>query len=123
MGYLSKDQIVEAADLTTEDVLVPEWGGTVRVKAMTGAQRDRFEAAMRESSKDYRSKLAATTIVDEHGKRMFTDAEIAELGKKSSSALSRITVVALRLSRITKAETSELEKNSESGRSGSSRSS
>ncbi|MFE3382837.1 hypothetical protein [Streptomyces anulatus] len=43
-NYLSAEQILDADDLAIEDVPVPEWGGTVRVKGMSGTERDRFEA-------------------------------------------------------------------------------
>ncbi len=46
MGLLTKDDILGADDLATEDVEVPEWGGCVRVRALTGTERDAFEAAM-----------------------------------------------------------------------------
>ena len=43
---LTKDQILEANDLQSESVTVPEWGGDVLVRTMTGADRDAFEASM-----------------------------------------------------------------------------
>ena len=39
---LNKEQIQSVSDLETQDVEVPEWGGTVRLKSLTGAERDRF---------------------------------------------------------------------------------
>ena len=46
MTYLSRDAILQREDIKTEDVEVPEWGGTVRVRGMTGVQRDAFEASL-----------------------------------------------------------------------------
>ena len=43
---LNKEQIRQAADIQTQDIEVPEWGGTVRLKSLTGAERDRFEAGV-----------------------------------------------------------------------------
>ncbi len=43
---LSRDQILGASDLPTETVDVPEWGGQVIVRSMTGAERDRFELSL-----------------------------------------------------------------------------
>ena len=40
MTLLSKSAILCANDLQTEDVDVPEWGGTVRVRSFTGRERD-----------------------------------------------------------------------------------
>ena len=44
--YLTRDAILQATDLTFEDVAVPEWGGVVRVRGLTGTERDAFEASV-----------------------------------------------------------------------------
>jgi hypothetical protein len=44
-SYLTRDAILQAPDLQGEDVAVPEWGGTVRVRGLSGAQRDAYEAS------------------------------------------------------------------------------
>lgn len=95
MTYLSKDDILKADDLPTEDVDVPEWGGTVRVRGLTGTERDRFEfalAAAREKPDqvEVRAHLVARCIVDEDGGRLFTDKEVGKLGGKSGAALDRV---------------------------------
>ena len=46
MRILSREDIAQADDIVIEAVDVPEWGGTVLVKGMTGAERDRFEISM-----------------------------------------------------------------------------
>ena len=46
MTILTRDQILQANDLVTETVEVPEWGGSVFVKSLTGVERDQFEAAI-----------------------------------------------------------------------------
>jgi hypothetical protein len=109
MSYLNKSQILNAADMGFEDVEVPEWGGTVRVKVMNGAERDAFEASMitlRGSGKatmnliNMRAKLAARCLVDDNGALIFGDEDIAVLGRKSASALDRVVAVAKRLNRM-----------------------
>jgi hypothetical protein len=52
MKSLTKDEILEAADLSTKAVDVPEWGGSVNVRTMTGADRDAFENTLVEVGKD-----------------------------------------------------------------------
>ena len=42
MSLLSAAEILAADDLPTEDVEVSEWNGTVRVRALTGAERDKL---------------------------------------------------------------------------------
>lgn len=36
--YLTREAIIDAADTPEEDVAVPQWGGSVRIKALTKAE-------------------------------------------------------------------------------------
>jgi hypothetical protein len=56
-------------------------------------------------------------MIDESGKRLFPDADVRELGKKSASALQRVFEVAQRLSGLSNADVEELTKNSTSDQS------
>jgi len=119
MPLLTREQILEAPDITTEVVEVPEWGGEVKVKAMTGSERDAFEAMLiKGKGKDttvnmqnVRAKLVAHTVVNGDNKRMFTDQDITALGQKSAAALDRVFAVSQRLSRIKDEDVEELAKN------------
>lgn len=123
--YLSKEAILAVNDVQFEDVAVPEWGGTVRVKSLSGSERDALEASMIEGKgknanvnlANLRAKLVARSIVDGEGRRIFEDTDIAELGKKSAAALNRVYEVAQRLSGITQEDVDELTKNSEAAQS------
>ncbi|MFD9905637.1 hypothetical protein [Streptomyces sp. NPDC059063] len=118
MGYLSAEQILGADDLAYEDVEVPEWGGTVRVREMPGTERDKFEshfigkdgASVRmEGMEGFRARLAAATIVDENGKQLFRSAaEVKRLGEKNAAALQRVCDAAMRLSKMSEADVKEL---------------
>lgn len=120
---LTRDAIFAAQDRAFEDVDVPEWGGMVRIAIITGTDRDAYEASMYEmkgkeiklNRDDMRAKLLARAIVDENLKRIFTDADIRELGKKSSKVIERLFTVAQRLNGMTDENIKELEKNSASG--------
>lgn len=122
---LSKDAILAAQDLVYEIVDVPEWGGKVRIKGMTGSERDAFESSMLQgtgknqkiTTADIRAKLCARTIVDNDGKRLFNDGEIAKLGAKSAAALDRVFDKASKLSKISSEDVEELAKNSGIGHS------
>ena len=46
MNILSKEAILAADDLPREIVSVPEWGGQVCVRTMTGTDRDAFETSL-----------------------------------------------------------------------------
>jgi hypothetical protein len=120
---LSRDQILSAVDITTEDVDVPEWGGTVRVRGLTGTDRDRFEAAMMNlksakpnarqqvNTENFRARLVQASVVDEDGMRLFTQKDVQALGEKSAAALDRVMTVAMRLSGLTEKDADELEGN------------
>ncbi|MFD6691110.1 hypothetical protein ACFWEV_35245 [Streptomyces bacillaris] len=112
MALLTKDQITRANDLAHEDVPVSEWGGTVRVRALTGVERDAWEASLvrlgpngsvqARSTKGVRVGLVARTVVDEDGERLFTDKDMTELNQKSAAVIERLAAVARRLSGIGK---------------------
>lgn len=116
--YLSAEQILGADDLKYEDVAVPEWGGTVRVRELPGTERDKFEsqfvgkdgASIRaEGLEGFRSRLAAAAIVDAEGRVLFRSAaETKRLGEKSAAALTRVCDVAVRLSRMSEDDIKEL---------------
>lgn len=121
---LTKDQILEANDLKTEVVDVPEWGGTVRVRTMTGADRDAFEASLMHIQADgqrkpdlsnMRGKLVALTLVDDVGNLMFGMPDIDRLSLKSASALDRVFAVAQRLNGLGVVAEAEAAKNSQPG--------
>jgi hypothetical protein len=113
---LTKDAILKADDLKRELVSVPEWGGDVYVRGMTGADRDKFEASIIQMrGKDQtlnmvniRAKLASMTICDEAGKLLFSEADIKGLSLKSASALQRVFAVAQKLSGIGESDVKEL---------------
>lgn len=118
--YLTRDAILGARDLPTEDVEVPEWGGTVRVRGLTGTERDAFEQSIARRKgknvelnlRNVRAKLVALSVVDEQGNRIFSEADVDALGQKSAAALDRIFRVAQRLSGLTDEDVEELTGNS-----------
>ncbi len=125
MGYLTRQQILEREDIATVDVEVPEWGGTVRVKAMTGAQRDRLEASTRTAKgkpdrTHFFARMVAWCCVDEDGQRIFSEPDVLELSKKSSAALMRVAVTVQKLSAIDPDDVEALTGNSEPGPDGDS---
>ena len=120
---LTREAILKADDLPREKVPVPEWGGDVFVRTMTGVERDAYEQKLiREKGENeklnmenLRGLLAAMTVVDDKGNRIFADTDAPELGRKSSLALTRIFDVAIRLNGLTKSEVDELAKKSPPG--------
>ncbi len=130
MTLLTRDQILAAKDLPHEDVPVPEWGGTVRLRGLTGDERDAYELSIiagqeavskgKLTDAHIRSSLVALSIIDENGKRVFAESDIAALGAKSVAALDRCYAAAQRLSRLSKKDIEELKGNSGAAPSGGS---
>ncbi|WP_265560939.1 phage tail assembly chaperone [Streptomyces hygroscopicus] len=125
---LSRDQILNASDLTIREVPVPEWGGTVHLKALTGRERDAWEASNRIlRGSDWipqpvgaRARLLVRAIVDETGQRIFEDKDAAALGEKSGSVIDRLFDIAAELSGVQDSAVEEAAGNSEAALSGSS---
>jgi hypothetical protein len=122
---LGRDAILQAPDITTEDVAVPEWGGTVRVKGLNASERDAFEASSVTGKgknqtlnlSNLRARLAALTIVNEDGETVFSPSDVKALGQKSAAPIDRIFEVASRLSGISESDVEDLTGNSEPGQS------
>ena len=117
--FLARDEILQAHDIKTMVVEVPEWGGRVLVRGLTGTERDEFEESVIETRgksthvklRNARAKLVSLSIVDSDGERIFTEGDIDALGKKSAAALDRVYQVAARLSGISNDDLDELAKN------------
>jgi hypothetical protein len=123
---LSKKDILAASDLKTEEVDVSQWwGGSVLVRSMTGAQRDRFEGersglAGVDRYINLRARWGAECMVDEQGERLFSEADVIALGEKNSAPLDLVFDAALRLSGLTPTVVETAAKNFASAPSGAS---
>lgn len=106
--YLTREAILAADDTLSEDVDVPEWGGTVRVIGISAAERERLmKGSMIVEGKtrrfdlpSMRVALVAAAIVDAAGIRLFSKQDVTALGNKSAAALDRVADVAMRLAGI-----------------------
>jgi len=113
---LNRDEILGINDLPTEDVFVPEWNTWVRVRGLTGAERDQFEQSIVETRgkntkvnlRNIRAKLVVLCCVDEQGNRIFRDEDAEVLGRKSAVALNRVFEVAQRLAGLRPEDVEEL---------------
>ena len=119
---LNRDDILAVLDIKIEKVEVPEWGGSVFIKSMTGAEKDAYDDSICDldgqevvmNMVDASAKLCAKTICDKDGKRLFTKKDILALGKKNGRALERCSKVARRLSGYKKDDIPTILKNSKS---------
>src|SRR5258707_12410494 len=115
---LSRDDILKAEDTAPEEVPVPEWGGTVLVRGMTGKERDQFEVSLPQEAAgsvqvqrgraggrppgrnlvNMRAKIVARCVVTDDGGRTVSHADVAALWEKSGAPIDWIFTVAARLS-------------------------
>jgi hypothetical protein len=125
VALLTKEQILAIDDVQVRDVEVPEWGGVVRVRGLTGTQRDAFESEVvvlngsntQRNLRNIRARLVAITAVDDKGARLFTHKDVDALGAKSARALDRVFSAASELSGLSAADVEELAENFADGQS------
>ena len=109
---LTRAQILAVHDLQSEDVPVPEWGGTVRVRGLTAAER--LEVTRQITTPDgevdrgltlaLQIRIPFLCMIGDDGQRLFVDeADVTALGQKSPAALDRVLAVAQRLSGLSEA--------------------
>lgn len=116
---LSKKAILAAKDTKLKGpVAVPEWGGDVYFRTISGLERDQFEDAYSEQKmKAFRARFLVLTISDENGDRLFADNEIEALGQKSSVVINRLFDEAWQHNAFTQEAVDALGEGSSPGRS------
>lgn len=111
------DEIFEIDDVKIEIVAVPQWGGKkVRLKMMTAAERDEFEASTVETRKgrskpnlaNLRARLVARCMVNSAGERMVQSGDVARLGRKSAQAIDFLFLKCQDLNGFTEKDIEEL---------------
>lgn len=124
--FLSADDILKVEDRKPVEVDVPEWGGKVLVRALSGKERDAYEASMTirqpapgggfefvPYTDNANARLAVLALVDEDGNRLFRDEDAVNLGEKSGAAMVRIAQRVMELSGLGAAGLESAEGNSE----------
>lgn len=129
---MDKQSILAADDLKSEAVEVAEWGGTVYVRTLTGAERDDFmltcararaqgkKLGLEADPRGITCRLLVATLCDETGKALFTPDDADALATKNSRILDELFEVAQRVNALQETDVDDLVKNSESDRSGAS---
>lgn len=128
MNFLSRSQIVAASDLPVQVLEVPEWGGYVRIRALTGFERDAFEASVQPPPQargriaqmnldNIRARLVSLCMIDEQGHRLFPEEYCEALGQKSAKALDRVFKSCQKLCGLTQEDVDFLSQTSKNGHS------
>lgn len=122
---LTKDAILKAGALPQERVDLPEMGGHVIVRGLTGRERDAYEAGLvtrdrkgrsEQNLDNVRARLVVLTCFDDEGARIFGPADVAAVGDLPAKVLDRLFDVARRLSGMTEEDVKELGKPSPADR-------
>lgn len=128
MGILSREALLKATAPPQQIVAVPELGGDVIVRGMTGTERDAFEAGLivgKGKHRDVnmtnmRAKLVAFCCIDEAGAPLFSPTDVEALGRTRADVLNRLYTPAAKLSGITEEDAEDLGKPSSPAASASS---
>lgn len=105
-----RELILATDDLPSEDVPVPEWNCTVRVRSMTAEQRATFAmSGMTEDGEKDTDGLKTSggrvvimcTYDPETNESIFNDSDLPMLMRKSARAIDKLAGVAMRLSGLT----------------------
>jgi hypothetical protein len=104
--YLTAADVLAAEDIQVVDVPVPEWGGVVRLRALSGHEAIRFANLVRDDASPASSavRIVALCAVDAEGKSLFTDEQVEALKAKSLKAINRLQTVALKLNGLDEEE-------------------
>lgn len=116
---LGREAILEVNDCKYTEIEVEEWNGSVRMKVMTGLERDIFEQSLtnrtakgKREIRGFMVETLVTVLVDEAGKRLFTKEDIEKLNEKSAKVIGDLFDVALELNGMGKDAVEEMRKNS-----------
>jgi hypothetical protein len=85
-------------------VAVPEWGLTVWVRSMSGADREAFDEQVVKDPHKVWLRLVVLCACDETGARLFPDSDTDAVKDKSAVALERIAKAASIASGLQKQE-------------------
>ena len=96
--FATRDMILSVDDLPTREIEIPEWDMWVRVRGLTASQSEKMRRLIDlerdgEEVENFRGLIAAWTLVDELGERLFSDSDADELGQRHITALDRIIAV------------------------------
>lgn len=112
---LTAAQILQAQDIATKEIEVPEWGGNILIKQLSRGQQDeylkrQFGARMRQDTKaktqeldlsnmyGHDAFLLVCAVCDDNAKPIFTAAQIDALKQKNGEVIGRIAKEILQFS-------------------------
>lgn len=96
--FLTADDILGKDDRDYVEVECPEWGGTVRVRSLTGAEAVVFANSLKSEKGRAQAmiRIIAMCACDENGKRIFTPEQVEMLASRNLRACMRVKDAAMR---------------------------
>jgi len=115
MEDLTRDAVLAAADVVVEPVDVPEWGGRLYVRSLSGTERAAWETASDRAANTARklALLVQATACDARGNLLFAAADVPNLETRNAKALLRVARAAGRLNGLTADDVEAIAKNCE----------
>lgn len=114
MTFLNKESIFNANDIRISTVSVPEWGGELRIKSLSVAERDLLTDKIKNAG-DSQAKISIgiviMTVIDNNGNKVFSDSDYDALANKSAPVIERIALEALRINGLNPDAVEQAEKN------------
>ena len=122
MSFLTRDEILKIDDLKREAVDIPEWGGSIYVRELTGAERSELFALWKQDESDEKQvqdSFAITvatvrlTACAEDGKPLFNADDILRIRNLNAKVLDKIYKEAAKINGFGADGIKEAKKNSE----------
>lgn len=115
LPVLCKEEILGAENPEPVPVHVPEFGGAVMVRVMSGTERDKLESryAGKKAAQlvGFKTDLLCLCVCNPDGSAMFDPETIGALMEKASTAINTLVDAALALNGLSEEEAQELVKN------------
>lgn len=88
---LTREQINAAKDVVTKSVDVPEWGGPVLLRSLTGADRAAIGRLLHiDKDADVVTATLSRGLVGDDGQLLYTLDEVDELGRRNWTVIERL---------------------------------
>lgn len=111
---MNRDAILSKRSARIVPVEIPEWGDTVHLRSLTVGERDRIDQYVQDAKQKvtgFRSFVLSLCLCDEHGVRLFTDAQRSEIDTLDAGVVERLFTASMPLAGISAADVKAIEGN------------
>lgn len=111
---LTAEEILSQTNLSTSEVEVPEWGGTVRLRTLSAREAIEFQKTIETPGGKNKGNILIVSLcaVDENGKRLFRDDQLQQLMELNVKAFTRLARQCVKLNGLDETELDAEAKNS-----------